>query len=286
MKTKRLLRILFCLLLTGAAVVLIGILMSFRLTATEYTVRLDDIREDITIVLLSDLHSRRFGNDNGKLLTAVREQSPDIIALTGDIIDRDDTAAAIAETAEFAGVLAGIAPVYYSLGNHEQDYIAQNGDDFLQLFSDAGVTILNDAYLDLEINGSKIRLGGMDRMAYTGGNGVFDHEARAFLMDYMSTNLPTILLSHRPEFFSFLSACKEWDIDLILSGHTHGGLIRLPFVGGLYAPIQGWFPKTDYGKYTFFGTRMIVTSGLAAYDRLPRVFNPQEICVVIITKAN
>lgn len=264
----------------------IGILVSLPLQVTKYTVKLDGVSEDIIIVLLSDLHAEEHGKSNSTLLTKVQEQQPDLIALVGDMFSRTSSESEIAEVVSFTETLTKISPVYYSLGNHEQDYISVNGDAVLTQFTNAGVTVLDDEYLDLEVNGTIIRLGGMDRMAYTGGNGKYDPEARTFLTEYCAVDFPKVLLSHRPEFFSFKEACKSWDVDLILSGHTHGGLVRLPFVGGLYAPIQEWFPNTDYGEYTFFGTRMIVTSGLSGYHGLPRVFNPPEICVVTITNAN
>lgn len=268
--------------------ILIGIAVSLPLRTTGYTVELDGIQQDITIVFLSDLHSDGYGsaNSSSSLLKKVRGRNPDLIALVGDMFSRTSTEEEIADVAALAAALTEIAPVYYSFGNHEQEYISVNGDAVLEQFRQSGVTILNDEFLDLEIKGTAIRLGGMDRMAYTGGNGKYDPEARAFLNEYCASELPKIMLSHRPEFFAFMDACKTWDIDLILSGHTHGGLVRLPFIGGLYAPIQGWLPKTDYGEYIFFGTRMIVTSGLAGYGRLPRIFNPPEICAVTITKAD
>lgn len=285
MKRKRLLWILLGSILAGAAVLVIGIVQSRSLQVTAYTAALEGLSGDIRLVLLSDLHAKEYGENNTELLELVRQQEPDLICLVGDMFDRDSTQAEIEQVAQFADALSKIAPTYYSFGNHEESYLEKNGGILPACFAQTGVTILNGDYLDLTINGSTIRLGGLDRYAYRNGANEFDPDAERFLREFCDTDLPTVLLSHRPEFFSFKSACAEWDVDLILSGHTHGGLVRLPLIGGLYAPIQGWLPKVSYGEYTFFNSRMIVTSGLSGYDNLPRVFNPPEICVITLTNS-
>lgn len=280
---KLLPRIIVSLLLLLLVILGIGLLCFQSLVVTEYTVALDGIQgNSIRVVLLSDLHERLFGEKNCELINLVRMQNPDIIVLAGDLFSLTATEEEILQAYDFASQLVRIAPTYYSRGNHESEYVQIHGEAVLDRFIQAGIILLNDEYLDLNVNGSTIRLGGMDRYAYRNGANQFDPDAEKFLLSYCNTDLPTVLLSHRPEAFSFKRACSEWDIDLILSGHTHGGLVRLPFVGGLVAPIQGFFPKTVYGEYTFYDTKMIVTSGLAGYGNLPRVFNPPEVCVITL----
>lgn len=281
MKRYKVCRIfLLCLAILAAGFATTGILRSRSLQVKQYTIPLEEVSGTVRIVLLSDLHCRQFGKDNIKLLELIAAQEPDLIALDGDLFSRSSSEKEIMEVCDFARKLTKVAPTYYALGNHESDYIARNGSAVLEQFTAAGVTILEDKYQDLTINGTIFRFGGMSQLAYRDGANEFDSEAEVFLNDYCNTELPTVLLSHRPEAFCFKNACKEWDVDLILSGHTHGGLVRLPGLGGVYAPIQGWFPDVDYGEYAFYGDRMIVTSGLAGYGVLPRMFNPPEICVV------
>lgn len=265
---------------------IIGIVCYRKLQVTAYTVPLEGIEKDVRIILLSDLHERQFGNGNTELIGLIKAQEPDLIVLAGDLFSRNAKDKEVDAACDFAAALHCIAPTYYSLGNHESEYADLRGYSVFERFTEAGITVLNDGYRDLTVNGSTFRLGGTCRLGYRDGAGLFDPEAEEFLLDYCDTQLPTVLLSHRPEAFSFKYACQEWDIDLILSGHTHGGMMRLPGNRRLFAPIQGFFPKTVYGEYVFFDTKMIVTSGLAGYGNLPRLYNPPEICVITLTNHN
>lgn len=275
--------IISIILIAAVVVAVWGILSSIKIETEEYVQEYEAVNGDVKIAALSDLHCRVFGEDNKELIALLEEQQPDIIVLAGDMINRDSNEKNIKKVCEFISQLPCIAPTYFSLGNHESDYIDENGDSFLNKVREAGATVLECEYEDLTVNGTTFRLGGMSELAYKDGSGKYDSLAEKFLTDYCSTDLPKIMISHRPEAFCFKFACKEWDVDLILSGHTHGGLIRLPVIGGVIAPIQGWFPDVYYGEYEFYGTRMIVTSGLAGYYWAPRMFNPPEICVITLT---
>lgn len=277
--------IIVLIICLAAAVLLaiIGILYSQKLTVAEYTEPLDGVAGDVKIVFLSDLHGREFGSGNSKLQELIKAQKPDVIAVTGDLINRDADDEEIEKMCAFLKTLPEIAPTYFTIGNHETDFIAENGDDVLNMIRAAGVTVLDCEYEDLTVNGTTFRLGGMSQLAYKGGDGKYDPEAEVFLADYCDTELPKVMLSHRPEAFAFRYACDEWNLDLIFSGHTHGGLVRLPVIGGLVAPIQGLFPKYYYGEYELYDSKMIITSGLAGYYWAPRMFNPPEICVVTLT---
>lgn len=283
----KILRVVLKMIIWIAAIVLlaavIGVICSQRLTVKEYTEALDGVDGDVKIVFLSDLHGREFGNKNAQLVELIKEQNPDIITVTGDIINREADNDEIDRMCAFLRQLSAIAPTYFSIGNHEDDYFAKHGTGMLDDICKMGITVLECEYQDITVNGTTFRLGGMSELAYYGGDGKYDPKAEPFLTEYCDTELPKAMLSHRPETFGFRYALQDWDVDLVLSGHTHGGLVRLPIVGGLFAPIQGMFPYFSYGEYTEYDSKMIITSGLAGYGRFPRMYNPPEIAVVTLT---
>ena len=275
--------VILSLIIVGCGLMLVGILRSQKLEVTEYVVPVESAAGDVKIAFLSDLHGEEYGENNDMLVGLLKAQSPDIIALPGDLLNRDSKGAEIDKVCDFISQLTKIAPTYCSIGNHEADYIAENGDGILSKIRNAGATVLECEYEELSIYGTEFRLGGMSELAYRDGDDEYDSAADAFLTDYCDTEQTKVMLSHRPEAFAFKDTCEDWNVDLILSGHTHGGLVRLPIIGGLVAPIQGLFPKYYYGSYELCDTTMIITSGLAGYYWAPRMFNPPEICVVTLT---
>ena len=255
------------------------------LELNSYTVssdRLPEAFDGYRIAHVSDLHNAEMGENNEKLLDMLREAEPDIIAITGDLIDSCNTDVDVA--LRFAEAAMEIAPCYYVTGNHEARKSEKLYAGFEAGLIEAGVVVLHDSEIVLEREDAKISLIGIDDpdFAEENGGGVGLSMAPEHI-DGLSTNVGfTILLSHRPEFFGqYVRA----DVDLVLSGHAHGGQFRLPFVGGLAAPNQGLLPKYDAGLYTEENTNMIVSRGIGN-SIFPFRFNNRPEVILIELKCN
>jgi Predicted phosphohydrolases len=222
------------------------------------------------IAVVSDFHNAQYGNDNAGLLADIRAQQPDIIAITGDFVDCHRTDFGVAE--RFAKGLVEIAPCYYVLGNHET-WIGEGKESYEQAMKAAGVMILRNAFVPLKRNGETLQIIGLDDPDFGDTNFALQKELVSMpLMDDYS-----ILLSHRPEMFEVYSA---ENMDLALCGHAHGGQVRLPFIGGLFAPNQGLFPKYDAGMFTEKNTTMIISRGIGNSSFPVRFNNRPEILIV------
>lgn len=230
---------------------------------------------------VSDLHNAEMGKDNDKLLDMLRETEPDIIAITGDIIDSRNTDIDIA--LQFTKAAMEIAPCYYVTGNHEAR--VSEYDELKEGMIELGVVVLEDGRINLEQSGETISLLGVNDPSFQTDYLFGDSETVMQSKLHEITNEEdtyTILLSHRPELFEVYTESK---VDLVLSGHAHGGQFRLPFVGGLVAPNQGLFPKYDAGLYTEENTNMIVSKGIGN-SILPFRFNnrPEVILIELQSK--
>ena len=259
------------------------------LSVTEYTIPLTELEGSARVVVISDLHGKEYGRDNRRLLAKISEQRPDAIFVVGDMLDNGDAENGFSETVKLISGLSDIAPVYFSYGNQEKEYNSDIIDRFVKTITENGVVVLDDSFVDCEIGGQTIRVGGTMGHAFPFGRTKEEFESSdeyIFLKEMEKTSLPTIVLAHMPDTFIFNGAYNYWNnIDLVVSGHTHGGVIRLPFVGGVYSPMQGIFPEYDYG-YFMLGEKMnmVITSGLSGYKSIPRVFNLPEICVLNLTE--
>ena len=229
------------------------------------------------IVHISDLHNATFGKDNNKLLKKIKNAQPDIIAVTGDIVDSRRTNTAV--SLDFMKNALSLAPVYFVTGNHE--FRISQSKSFVSEIKKLGVTVLENENLCLNKGKDRIELYGIDD-PYFYGEYMTDEEPYIVahkLEELGISNGFSILLSHRPEFFDIYTECG---FDLVLSGHAHGGQFRLPFVGGLIAPGQGFFPEYDSGLYEKDDTKMIVSRGLGNSIIPLRLFNRPEIISVIL----
>ena len=250
------------------------------LTATNYEVVTNKLDTPLRIVHLTDLHNSEFGTSNESLLSKAAEQSPDLIVLTGDMLTADEPDTSLVEN--LIRELAKIAPVYASYGNHEKEYEERYDVDLTAVFEEAGAHVLEYAYEDIEVNGQKLRLGGLYGYCVP----ISTNEARekevAFLQELVSEDVYTILLTHMPYCWILNDGISEWDVDCVFAGHDHGGQIRIPLIGGLYAPDQGWFPGRDCGLYYSDDREevLVLSRGLGSTGKIPRMNNIPEIVVV------
>lgn len=230
------------------------------------------------IVHISDLHNKVFGDEQDKLIGKVEDLSPNIIVITGDLIDRRRYN--LEKAMLFINSAVKIAPVYYVSGNHE----AWSGKyyEIKERLIDAGVIVMEDSKLDITRGNNSIKLLGLsdpDFLTSDYIDGTDTSKVEEKLKEWSEIEGFKILLSHRPELFDLYS---ENNIDMIFSGHAHGGQIRLPFVGGLVAPDQGLFPKYTAGSYTSNTSTMYVSRGLGNSLFPLRVFNRPEIISVTL----
>ena len=277
--------IILLIILLLAVYILISLWVSSNLlTVCEFTAEFG-VEHPIRTVVIADLHDHEFGEDNEELIEKIRQISPDLILMDGDILNAESENADVPLT--LIESLTDTAPIYYALGNHEIDYMENGHPELTEQLEEAGAVVLDKEYTDLDVNGTQIRLGGMYDYAF-GLNGNNDamsapDDTLNFLEDFQDTDRLKIMMAHRPDSFIFGDASRVWDVDLVISGHNHGGQVVLPFLGGLYGGDQGFFPEYIHGMYEKDNFQMFVTSGLGSdRQKLPRFNNPPEIAVLEI----
>lgn len=271
-KTKALLFGLILLIVTGWV-----IWGNVWITTSYYTVTDPKIPEGFkgfTIAQVSDLHNKEWGDS---LIKRLKQESPDLIVVTGDLIDSNHVDLKIALT--FAQEAREVAPVFFVPGNHE----AWSGDyDALrQGLIELDVTVLEDEATILERDGDKITILGLMDPAFT-PSARFSYEIEGIMTNILSEIITEqdgyrMLLSHRPETFA---AYVQAEIDLVLAGHAHGGQIRIPLIGGVVAPDQGFFPDFSQGLYEKNNTKMIVSRGLGNSIIPIRINNKPELVIL------
>lgn len=305
---KKILFILKLIILVLTLLVVFNIILNKNIFIKEYKIQSEKITENFNnykILQITDVHSIRNEIQLEKIINKVKEENPSLICVTGDLIDSEyysnqnnlyenkeiDQIEKL--TVEFMKELVKIADTYYIYGNHEMMLLDDpENNRFKTDLEKNGVKILNNKTQVLEKSGDKINLLGIqdpatlykdEKYAYIKGANKDKVEVilNDLFLEIQEENNFTILLSHRPEYFELYN---KYNIDLALTGHTHGGIAKLPVINGIYAHPQGWFPKYSYGIYQTNDFSMIISGGIG-YSKLPiRIFNPPEICVVTLER--
>lgn len=283
------------ILLAAAVILLILAIFAFdtRLLVRKYTIEADEITVPVRIALVTDLHSCYYGENQSDLIEAIDVQNPDIILLGGDIFDdvKEDT-----NTELFLAGIAGRYPIYYVTGNHECWGGTYRFDKQMAILEKYSIPVLPGETQTLTLNGETINLCGVDDPDAYMVNTDLEQDPEGYIQaqlekedtflsqlaivsDAADTDSYIILLSHRSEYYETYT---EYDFDLVLCGHAHGGQWRIPgILNGLYAPHQGIFPKYAGGRYASEDMTMIVSRGLARETtRVPRIFNRPELVII------
>ncbi len=255
----------------------------------EYEVKSSKVDKDYTFVLLTDLHGYKFGKDNDRLITAIEKINPSAVLCAGDMLDAGPPPEKLDMETGFSLLkrLAGKYPVYVSNGNHEQkiklykDYYGNMFDRYKNRLLREGVVYLENESCDFD-NGN-IRITGLE-LDLTYFKKVIKTKMPSDYLDKKLGNVTSslgsrfqVLIAHNPIYFDEYAS---WGADLTVSGHVHGGIIRLPLLGGVISPAIALFPKYDGGKYEKSGRTMVLGRGLGTHTIHVRMFNPGEVAVI------
>ncbi|MDE6128881.1 MAG: metallophosphoesterase [Lachnospiraceae bacterium] len=276
--------IFFILVVIGLWIILYD---THHFVVRRYRFSSEKIKKPIRMVKLSDLHNYQYGRENSELLAAIDKAAPDMIVIAGDMI----TAAKkekFDKTLTFLKALRDKYPVYYAYGNHEQKIelykgtYGDMGERFAKGLREAGIEPLHNGHVMLPDRG--IAIYGLEL-------------ERAYFQRFTKKNMPdtylaellgkkdegcyTVLLAHNPDYFPEYA---KWGADLVLAGHVHGGIVRVPFLGGLISPSLRLFPKYDGGLYTEGHSHMALGRGIGTHSPKVRVLNPAELLVIEVDR--
>lgn len=261
----------------------------YGLTVTEYTMNSEKISTAIDVAVISDLHGHEFGKNNSRLVKMLVAISPDVLLMAGDMVDAESkterTLLSLIRNLKKEGILT-----YYAYGNQEIEWEKTHGKESLKKkLEAAGIKVLNRNWEEVKIRGNSIRIGGINEYAFAldGENSTkkerMDGNVYDFLSAFQKTKNFTCMISHMPENFVLGDAIRTWKINLVVSGHDHGGQVVIPKIGGVYGGDQGWFPKYVKGYFSFPTLNMAITSGLGSgKEKIPRYNNTPEIMVIHI----
>lgn len=257
---------------------LYGYSMNFFLKTENYTINSPRIAKSFKAVLLADLHSASFGKKNEKLIRMIDKESPDLILMAGDMVVKNGKKLCV--TKAFLKALSNKYPVYYSPGNHEirmPDY-----EEYKNFLTDLGITYLENEQVYLPEY--DLTITGLDLPEY------YYHKCwqkRTFTKDTMDQTAGfntqkgcQLLLAHNPE---YIPVYRQWGAEITCSGHLHGGIMILPFLGGVLSPSLRLFPTYDQGVFREDGAVHIVSRGLGLHHLKFRFFNTPELSVINFT---
>ena len=238
------------------------------------------------LLQLSDLHSKSFGNNNEKLIKLIDKEKPNIIVMTGDMVTANET-----DFTVFYNLVQDLKEKYilcYIYGNHESELKNQNRKKLTDFLFENGVIILNNDITKLESGDAEINLYGLcyPQKYYSYKAGKKYNVSSKYIKEKIGAldkKKYNILLTHNPLSFE---AYADWGADLTLSGHVHGGLIRLPFIGGLLSPERKFFPKYSAGLYEIGTSKLIVSRGLSRGTKGVRFFNRPDVVSIILKSKN
>ena len=267
-------------IIAGALLIwlLYGYLSNYHLVTTTFTVPVDESVDGHTFVHLSDLHCCRFGKDNQRLLAAVESARPEAVFITGDMVTKNMSTGnkKVQRVLLFLETLCKKYPVYYADGNHEirlKDYAG-----YREELSRIGVRLAVDGVFDFPVGGINLYALELPITWFRTKNEMKLADIKAYIDKEKSKDeAMSILLAHDPGYFETYA---EWGADLSLSGHLHGGILRLPVIGGVFSPYLRLFPRYDAGMYEKDGRRMIVSRGLGTHHVKLRWFNPPEMIII------
>ena len=280
-KSFRILSLLFVLILV------IGVSVSFYVSYTKTHYRISfyqetsqKVSDNIRIVVVSDIHNREYGENNETLISDIRGLEPDLILFPGDMVirDVDDYQPML----DLVSALTGIAPCYGVLGNHESERIYYGDDKELpDKFKNAGLRLLRNAMEKIQIDGDTVQLIGVEGTSY----GFEEYGGREFMdKTEIDPSDLCILMNHIPILFD--KQLSGYDFDLGIAGHVHGGIVVIPFIGGLYTEEEGFFPEFTAGEYVLDKQQTLIISGGLGDSKSfpPRINNMPELVVVDINR--
>ena len=253
---------------------------SLSLIVTKYEID-SDFESPIRIVQITDLHNAEYGDSNSDLINIIKEQNPDLIMMTGDMLNEDDKNTDI--VCDLIQKLSSIAPVYFGYGNHEKTWEKTFGVNLRDILQESGAIVVDNDYIDLAIKGNDVRIGGYMGYYRTPHMITQDENQQKiemqFFADFENTDRYKILLNHIPTNWLDWGYINIYPVNLVLSGHYHGGVVRL-FDRGLFVPYVGWFPKYTKGMFKGDKAICILSTGLGTEHIIPRLNNPGEIVVI------
>lgn len=257
------------------AVVVFNTIVNRNFTVSFYQIRSDKVSDNIRIIVLADLHNKEYGEKNSKLIGKIKSLHPDLIVYAGDMMNYKNSNYSV--LFDLSDKLSDIAPIYACYGNHELDQWLFEDKSFTDKLEEHDVTLLSNEAMDVTVGRTTMQF-----IAISDDTEQFDiptNNAKKFLEGLEPTNECRICLVHFPEMF--LEKLQNRDIDIAFCGHAHGGLIRLPKIGGLYSPGEGLFPTLTSGVNEMDdGTQVVVSRGLGTSSIWPRINNQPELVVV------